>query len=314
MIKLEQADIGYQQQPVLSSVDLIISAGDRIGLLGYNGAGKSTLIKALRGQLALMAGERAAAKNIRIGYFAQHQLDQLDLNTSTLAHLQQLDPQASEQSLRDFLGGFAFRGETLSASIEGFSGGEKARLALAMLVYQKPDLLLLDEPTNHLDMKMRHALSMALQSFTGAMVLVSHDRHLLNTVTDRLVLIDRGQVSEFSGDLEDYRHYLREQQPVEKDASKHAHTMDTKTDKKKQRSQIKPLKNKLQRLEKELSKLSDDKVRLEAALHDDNLYTESKGDELKQLLAEQKQNQELLDQVEQDWLECSEQLETLQAD
>ena len=308
MIKLQEANIGYEDTPVLSDVDLIITAGDRIGLLGYNGAGKSTLIKALCGTLDLMQGERNAAKNIRIGYFAQHQLDQLQAQSSALDHLQQLDTQASEQSLRDFLGGFAFRGDVLAAPVESFSGGEKARLVLAMLVYQRPDLLLLDEPTNHLDMKMRHALSMALQSFAGAMVLVSHDRHLLNTVTDRWVLVDRGSVSEFSGDLEDYRQYLREQQLSTDEKTQ------SKNQKNNNRSKIKPLRNKLQRLEKELAKLSTNKQRLEQALHDDSLYTEGKAEQLKQLLSEQQDNQTTLNQVEQDWLECSEQLEALGAE
>src|SRR5690606_11701472 len=176
--------------------------------LGPNGAGKSTLIKVLAGTQPAIAGERLEPQDVRIGYFAQHQLEQLDVAASPLQHLQRLDPRAAEQDLRRFLGGFGFSGDTVFGNVELFSGGEKARLVLTLLVYRRPNLLLLDEPTNHLDLEMRHALTVALQEFGGAMVIVSHDRFLLRSVTDRWLLVADGSVQEYDGDLEEYRAWL----------------------------------------------------------------------------------------------------------
>ena len=199
------------QTSVIKQAGLSISPGDRIGLLGPNGAGKSSLIKVLAGDMLPLSGKRQEAEALKIGYFAQHQLEQLQLDESPLWHLQKIDKQATEKDLRNFLGGFDFRGDKVLDAVKPFSGGEKARLVLALLVYQNPNLLLLDEPTNHLDLEMRHALSVALQDYQGAIVVVSHDRHLLRSVTDQLLLVADGKVQPFDGDLDDYRLWLAEQ-------------------------------------------------------------------------------------------------------
>ena len=206
LVRLEQATLGYgEAAPVFQRLDVSLLAGERIGLLGRNGAGKSTLAKALAGTLPLAAGTRYVAQNLAIGYFAQHQLEQLDPQATPLLHLARLDPGAREQELRDFLGGFDFRGDMVTAEVGRFSGGEKARLVLAMIVRARPQLLILDEPTNHLDIEMREALAEALQDFDGALVVVAHDRHLLTATTDAFWLVHDGRVAPFDGDLDDYR-------------------------------------------------------------------------------------------------------------
>ena len=210
LLALEHASAGYAEQPVFNDASLRLVPGDRVGLLGPNGAGKSTLIKVLAGTHPVMTGERIEPQDVRIGYFAQHQLEQLDVASSPLEHLQTLDPRAKEQDLRNFLGGFGFSGDAVLESVELFSGGEKARLVLALLVYRRPNVLLLDEPTNHLDLEMRHALTVALQDFGGAMVIVSHDRFLLRSVTDRWLMVADGSVQDYDGDLEEYRAWLNE--------------------------------------------------------------------------------------------------------
>src|SRR5450432_2165725 len=209
LVLLEHATLGYEgKPPVLERVDWGILSGDRIGLLGPNGAGKSTLLKAISGTLAPRAGTRSTAQNLKLGYFAQHQVEQLREEYSPLWHLRQIEPDAREQELRDFLGGFDFRGDMASAAVGRFSGGEKARLTLALIVRQKPNLLLLDEPTNHLDIEMREALTEALQDYGGALVVVAHDRHLLRATTDVLWLVADGEITPFDGDLDDYRDWV----------------------------------------------------------------------------------------------------------
>src|SRR6266511_5750396 len=209
LVKLDHATLGYARESVVSGVDWAILPGERIGLLGPNGAGKSTLLSAIAGELPPLAGQRLTAQGLRIGYFAQHQLEQLRLEESALWHLRRLEPATREQELRDFLGGFDFRGERVSAPVAEFSGGEKARLTLALLVRQRPNLLLLDEPTNHLDIEMREALTEALQDYSGALIVVAHDRHLLRATTDELWLVADGTLSRFEGDLDDYREWVR---------------------------------------------------------------------------------------------------------
>ncbi len=317
LLKLEQAAAGYNDKRLLDNVGLIITAGDRIGLLGHNGAGKSTLIKVLAGDLPLQGGERVEAKDLKIGYFAQHQLEQLDGKASPILHLQRLDPRATEQELRNFLGGFAFAGDFAAMPVAPMSGGEKARLVLAILVYQKPNLLLLDEPTNHLDLEMRHALSVALQDYVGAMVIVSHDRHLLRTVTDTLLLVDAGVVSPFDGDLEDYRQWVRDSL---KEGNTSAPNQTSGVSNKKQQRQdaadkrklLQPLRNKLQNLEKQIEKLNRDKADVEAKLADNTIYDDSNKQQLKTLLAQQTSVTKSLETAEEDWLTVSEQMEQLQ--
>ena len=208
LLNLSQATLGYTDKPLLQNINLSIHPGSRIGLLGANGAGKSTLLKSLAGALPLLSGERVTGEHLKLGYFTQHQLEALDLDASPALHIQRMSPQAREQEIRDFLGGFNFRGETALAPIRHSSGGEKARLALALIVWQKPNLLLLDEPTNHLDLEMCHALTVALQEFEGAVVVVSHDRHLLRNTVEELMLVSDGRVREFDGDLQDYSNWL----------------------------------------------------------------------------------------------------------
>ncbi|MFI4951961.1 MAG: ABC-F family ATP-binding cassette domain-containing protein, partial [Burkholderiales bacterium] len=208
LVKLDHATLGYGAKPILADVDWAVLAGARIGLLGPNGAGKSTLLRAIAGELAPIAGARLAAQGLSIGYFAQHQVEQLRLDENALWHLQQIEPGTREQVLRDFLGGFDFRGDRVNAPVREFSGGEKARLTLALLVRQRPNLLLLDEPTNHLDIDMREALTEALQDYTGALIVVAHDRHLLRATADELWLVADGRLAQFDGDLDDYRQWV----------------------------------------------------------------------------------------------------------
>ncbi|MDC3327230.1 ATP-binding cassette domain-containing protein, partial [Gammaproteobacteria bacterium] len=204
LVALRKAEMGYTDT-ILSNVDFTICPGDRVGLLGPNGAGKSTLIKTIVGDLKLLDGDRETGANFKIGYFSQHQVDDLDLSISAFTHIQRLDETKTEKQIRTYLGGFNFKGDKVKDTIKLFSGGEKARLAFAIISYQKPNILLMDEPTNHLDMEMRHALTVAIQSFRGAIVLISHDRHLLNSSVDSFYLVDKGKLDIFDGDLEDYK-------------------------------------------------------------------------------------------------------------
>jgi len=315
LVTLIDAAIGYSKTPLLSEVKLTIHPGDRIGLLGHNGAGKSTLIKLLSGELKTLSGEYISAKELNIGYFAQHQLEQLDFEASPLLHLQRLDPKATESDLRKYLGGFAFNNDMATEPVAPLSGGEKARLVLALVVYQKPNLLLLDEPTNHLDLEMRHALTVAMQEFEGAMIIVSHDRHLLRTVTDNLLLVAHGRVVEFDGSLEDYRSWLSQQVKSatatlgEEKSSDGLNKRQLRQNSAERRKQLKPLQNKLKKLEKQMEELSCSKESLEQQLTDNNIYNENNKDKLKKLLEEQGQVDNNLQQVELDWLELSEELE-----
>ena len=317
LLTLEQIAAGYGDTPIISGTRLSIQPGDRIGLLGHNGAGKSTLIKLLAGELKPLAGEAIPAPDLKLGYFAQHQLEQLDPKASPLLHLQRLDPKASEQQLRDFLGGFGFLGEMALSPSAPFSGGEKARLVLAMLVYQRPNLLLLDEPTNHLDLEMRHALVMALQEFGGAMVIVSHDRHLLRSVTDQLLLVDGGKVQEFDGDLDDYRRWLSEQLR-ESDKGDSASTggansaasrKDQRRAEAETRQRLQPLRKQFDKVEKQLDTLQQQRNALEARLADPAIYQAERKAELAQLLLNKGTLDKAHAQAEEEWLNCSEALE-----
>jgi ATP-binding cassette subfamily F protein 3 len=271
--------LGYNNTPILKDVGFHLHAGDRIGLIGPNGAGKSTLIKFLAGELKAQSGESWQAQYLKIGYFAQHQLEQLDPEQTALQHLRLLDKKTRESSLRGYLGGFGFIGDRVEEPVAPFSGGEKARLVLALLIYQKPNLLLLDEPTNHLDLEMRHALSMALQEFVGAMVIVSHDRHLLKS------LVDNGQVKEFDGDLDDYANRL--QGPLEviaEEASAEEPTIrkpvaESNLTKKEvrrleadKRKKLQPLKKSVDRLERKIEEISKKIEAIDEQLADPALY------------------------------------------
>ncbi len=313
----DQVQLGYDEHVVLRNVKLTLNAGDRIGLLGRNGAGKSTFIKFLAGELAAQSGERSDGQGVRIGYFAQHTLEQLDMNASALTHLRRLDPQTPESSLRSFLGQFGFSGDRATSAVGPFSGGEKARIALAMIVWQKPNLLLLDEPTNHLDLDLRNSLTEALQSFEGALVLVSHDRHLLRATCDQLLLVSDGKVAPFDGDLEDYRDWLfRSESAIDRKADDGTPSgAQQKKDRKRieaQHRQIRaPLTQKIKTLETRMSTLQGKLDTLAAQLADAAIYEASEKDRLKKALAEQTELKRELDQVEGDWYSASEELETL---
>lgn len=316
LLKMQQVAIGYDDTPILEKVKLIIGEGDRIGLLGHNGAGKSTLIKFIAGELQALSGKSQFASATKIGYFAQHQLEQLDPQASPLLHLQRLDRKASEQDLRNYLGGFAFNGDMATAPVAPLSGGEKARLVLAMLVYQKPNLLLLDEPTNHLDLEMRHALSVALQEFEGALVVVSHDRHLLRTVTDTLLLVAHGKVEPFDGDLDDYRQWIKEQNRQQANSGETSSKEPTQDNRKQQRQSAaeqrkltQPLRNKIKKCETQMDTLSKDKENLEQQLADSDLYSEENKQKLKELLEQQAVISKKLAEFEEQWMIASEELE-----
>ncbi len=308
MIKVEKATMAYGEKVILDTVSLSIKPGDRLALLGPNGAGKSTLIKLLAGETSVTSGLIDSAENLKIGYFAQHQLEQLDGNASPLLHIQRLDKKATERELRNFLGGFGFHGDKALEAVAPFSGGEKARLALAILAYQKPNLLLLDEPTNHLDIEMRHALSSALQEYSGAMIIVSHDRHLLRTITDQFLLVADGKVSPFDGDLDDYGQWVKNQtrrleNPTPGDAPKVA----IKSQKQRQaghRQQLKPLRDALKKAEKGLEKLYAEQQRIEEQLADNALYDNDQKSRLAELLEAKNQLDQDLQQMEDHWLDA----------
>ncbi|MEX0164025.1 ATP-binding cassette domain-containing protein [Pseudomonas brassicacearum] len=320
LIDLSDARLGYGDKTVLEKVKLQLTPGARIGLLGPNGAGKSTLIKNLSGELEPLAGRLTRGENTVVGYFAQHQLDSLDSKASPLLHLQRLAPTEREQVLRDFLGGFDFRGARIDEPVLNFSGGEKARLALALIAWGRPNLLLLDEPTNHLDLEMRLALTMALQEFSGAVLVVSHDRHLLKSTTDNFFLVADGKVEEFDGDLEDYARWLVEYRQRNAPVSSTPVNPD-KTDKKAQRQaaaalrqQLAPHKREADKLEAELGKLHEKLQKIETSLGDSGLYEAARKDELRDLLAEQAKLKAREAELEEAWMQALELLENLQAE
>nr|WP_180202193.1 ATP-binding cassette domain-containing protein [Pseudomonas sp. SbOxS1]NYU01549.1 ATP-binding cassette domain-containing protein [Pseudomonas sp. SbOxS1] len=320
LIDLSDARLGYGEKTVLEKVKLQLTPGARIGLLGPNGAGKSTLIKNLAGELSPLAGRLTRGENTVVGYFAQHQLDSLDAKASPLLHLQRLAPTEREQTLRDFLGGFDFRGARIDEPVLNFSGGEKARLALALIAWDRPNLLLLDEPTNHLDLEMRLALTMALQEFSGAVLVVSHDRHLLKSTTDNFYLVADGKVEEFDGDLEDYTRWLVEYRQRNAPVSNTPVNPD-KTDKKAQRQaaaalrqQLAPHKREADKLEAELGKLHEKLAKIDASLGDSDIYEPLRKNELRDLLAEQAKLKVREAQLEEAWMEALELLESMQAE
>jgi len=318
LLQIENADIGYGDKVVIKQASLTITPGDRIGLLGPNGAGKSSLIKVLAGDMAALSGKILRADALNIGYFAQHQLEQLRVEESPLWHLQQLDKLASEKDLRNFLGGFDFRGDKVNDAVGPFSGGEKARLVLAMLVYQNPNLLLLDEPTNHLDLEMRHALSVALQEYSGAIVVVSHDRHLLRSVTDQLVLVANGALQNFDGDLDDYRQWLTAQK-LSSETGVSTNTTETgnnnisRKDQRKleadRRNRLKPFVDAVKKAENAVENFHRQQQELEILLAEPEIYAEQNKEKLKQLLTKKSQIDNALAAAELDWMTAEENLQ-----
>ena len=315
LLKLDDAAAGYGDKPIISGVELTISPGDRIGLLGPNGAGKSTFVKLLAGVLPPLSGERIAAQDLRIGYFAQHQLEQLNPEESPLRHLQRLDARATEKELRGYLGGFGFRGDQALEPIAPFSGGEKSRLVLAMLIYQKPNLLLLDEPTNHLDLQTRDALSLALQDYAGALVVVSHDRYLLRTVADELWLVADGSALRFDGDMEDYRRWLNDHRTARARATAQSASVDKPLKQAPRRSEVesrrllKPLRTAMEKAELAMNQSIMARQKLEDRMADPDLYQAEAKERLDALLSERARLEQSIAENENRWLEASEALE-----
>ena len=313
LLTLRDAAVGYDGKNVLSSLELTLAPGDRVGLLGPNGAGKSTLIKLLAGRLPLASGEREAARDLDIGYFAQHQLDQLDPGRTVIEHLAAIDPAAPEARLRAYLGGFGFSGDDVFRPTAPFSGGEKSRLALALLVYRRPNLLLLDEPTNHLDLDMREALAVALQDFAGAMVIVSHDRHLLRVTTDRLLLVSDGRLSVFQGSLDDYPAWLaaRERGAARGRDGEAAglSARERRRQAAEARRRLAPWRRRASEAEAALERLEARRREIEAQLADPALYVDERRDELRALVAEQAANARERERCEAAWLAATEVLE-----
>lgn len=325
---LKELDCGYSENDIiLKKVNLMLIAGDRIGLLGRNGQGKSTLIKTLCSVLKPVHGTVTLGKGIKIGYFAQHELDQLSGQMSALDHLRAIDHNAKEKDLRTFLGSFSFSGDKATQKVEDMSGGEQARLALAIVAYQNPNLLLLDEPTNHLDLDMREALSLALSTYKGALILVSHDRHLLEAIADKLWLIDDGNVSEFNGDLNDYQEFLNkknreykeklnektQKQPNQNLFSEKAKAQTYKTKEQKKleaqkRQSLRPLKLEIEKLEKQMEKIKKSLADIDTTLSDLELY--SKEPEKVEILSiERAKLSDELDECEIAWIEKQDELE-----
>ena len=328
LIDLKGINAGYQD-PVLSGIDFRLSDGERIGLLGRNGAGKTTLMKTLAAELPPLKGSYTGDSKLCIGYFAQHQLELLNPQWSPLDHLAELSQQQNERALRTHLGRFGFSGDSATEPVSIRSGGERARLVLALIVYSKPNLLLLDEPTNHLDIEMRESISLALQSYSGCLVVVAHDRHLLRLVTDELWLIDDGSLRRFEGDIDDYVIWLRQRQKgtnknldsqtnkkpknrTDIDAKidqKPQRSKTTRQEKAKQREKVKPLRDRLNRVEKEIDKAAEVKQRLDQELANPEIYNEANRDQLRELLFDQARNAQLHQELESQWLEASELLE-----
>ncbi|MBC8272152.1 MAG: ATP-binding cassette domain-containing protein [Gammaproteobacteria bacterium] len=351
LLLLDQCNLGYTN-PILSEVAISLHPGDRIGLLGHNGAGKTTLMKSLSGELPLLKksveardntgtiGRRIEGENLQIGYFSQHQVDDLDLGITPLTLIRRVDPKLSDQGIRNYLGGFDFKGDRVNELINIFSGGEKARLALALVAYSKPNLLLMDEPTNHLDIDMRQALTVALQTFDGAILLISHDRHLLANAVDSFLLLERGRLTEFNGDLEDYRRFVLTggiktpgagskdngpREPVTKritgeSANKKHNQQVTKpvvgtTSSNRINStsgkQARQLKTKLRTLETQLERLNRKLGEVEEGLTDSSLYENGGGEDLQSLLRDQLNLKDQIGELEESWLEMSTMLEAI---
>ncbi|MGB0448961.1 MAG: ATP-binding cassette domain-containing protein, partial [Porticoccaceae bacterium] len=321
LVNISQADLGYGDKKILSQVNFDLQPGTRIGLLGPNGAGKSTLIGSLTGDLDLLDGKRVYGENIKVGYFAQHQLEVLDLQASAFLHIQRISPQATEQAIRNFLGGFDFHGDKALEPIADFSGGEKARVALAIIVWHKPNLLLLDEPTNHLDLEMRQALTLALQGYEGALVVISHDRHLLRNTVDEFYLVANGSVGEFDGDLNDYQQWLKnynrvpDATPIERGQVKESLSSAEKKLQRQQsaeaRKKLSPLTKKSKKLENEIEKLQTQLTDIELLLADVEIYSDSNKTQLKEQLEIQAVVKKTMAEKEEAWFDIQQEIEQL---
>ena len=318
LFSLEEAAVGYGGKPVVEGIDWSVLPGDAIGLLGPNGAGKSTLLKSIVGSLPLLAGKLHTAQGLRVGYFAQHQVDQLRVEETPLWHLEKLSPGEREQVFRNYLGGFDIRADQVNQRVSTFSGGEKARLALALIVWQRPNLLLLDEPTNHLDIDMREALAQALVDFEGALIVVAHDRHLLQAATDQWMLVADGRLAPFDGDLDDYKKWsreyhalgrkrdAREEPPVNRREERRAEAAARQ----REAQAKKPFEKKLAAIEAELATLAEESKAAEAVLASSEAYEEANRERLQQLLERRGKVAERIARLEEDWLWTQAQMDT----
>ncbi len=314
LINWFQVDIGYEDKAILKSCTFSILPSMRIGLLGENGAGKSTLVKTIAGQKTILSGEAVQSEHLKIGYFAQHQLEALDMQASPILHLQRLSPTVREQEIRDFLGAYRIKGDMATGSIEKFSGGEKARLALAIVAWQKPNLLLLDEPTNHLDIEMREALAEALQAFEGAVVLVSHDRYLLRHCVDEFWLVDQEKIKEFSGDLNDYYQLkatqltsIENKNEIAKENRKHSRQEAAQL-----RAKKAPLTKVIKQLENQITKIEQQLQSIAEKLSDTSVYESENKQQLQQLLKDEAAIKKELEQIEVEWFTQQELLAELE--
>lgn len=323
ILMMDNVSAGYGDHLILEKIRLNLVPGSRIGLLGRNGAGKSTLIKLLSSELKAQGGDLTYSQGVKIGYFAQHQLETLHPQETPLQHMMQLAPDKTELELRNYLGSFGFHGDKALENVGPFSGGEKARLVLALVVWQKPNLLLLDEPTNHLDLDMRQALTLALQSFEGAMVIVSHDRYLLRATTDDLYLVHDKQVAPFDGDLTDYYKWLTDQQKMARKEAQATqpnkntgHSAAAKKEQKRReadfRKQTAPIRKKLTQLEEKMDKLTATLAQSELALSDTSLYEAENKAKLTEVLATQASSKSELEHIESEWMTEQENLEQME--
>jgi ATP-binding cassette subfamily F protein 3 len=334
LLVLDDVTIGYRseegaEKSIANDINFSLQSGQRIGLLGVNGAGKSTFIKTIAGELAALHGDSQFGKGLVIGYFAQHQLEMLRHDESPLWHLAKIAPTTREQELRNFLGSFNFPGEMVTSSIAPFSGGEKARLALALIVWQRPNLLLLDEPTNHLDLETREALTDALAQFEGTLVLVSHDRHLLRATTDQFVIVANGKLAPFDGDLDDYRDWLFKTKLDSKNTAQAMHvpvaapivTLNPAEKREQKRSeaeqrqknanQRKPIETRIKRLEEQIEKINAKKSAVESKLAEPTIYETARKSELQSLLSDQAYCSKELAELEGEWIAQQEALENI---
>jgi len=329
LIDLDKVQAGYGDTVILNNVVMRIMAGQRIGLLGRNGEGKSTLIKVICGELEKQAGELNRNKHFKAGYFAQHQVEQLNIDQSPIWHIQSLGNAISEQEARNFLGGFAFNGDKTLDKVKGFSGGEKARLVLAMITWQEPNLLLLDEPTNHFDIEMREALALALQNYDGAVILVAHDKNLLESVVDEFWLVNDGRVSPFKGDLNDYQKWLNENRwgkeknsaqnnsvAIVKGGNKDTPLLSRKEQKKLDaeiRKQKAPLSNRVKKIDSEMHSLQEEQSKLEALLASSEIYDDKNKKKLADSMQRSAQVVQELESLEEEWLDLTEKLESFES-
>jgi ATP-binding cassette subfamily F protein 3 len=316
LLNIDRATMGYGDKAVLSGVSLHLRPGSRYGLLGKNGAGKSTLLKSLIGELPLLSGEYVPGEHCSIGYFDQQQLEALDVDASAALHLQRLSPKAREQEILDFLGGFNFRGDTATKAIAPFSGGEKARLALAMVVWQKPNLLVLDEPTNHLDLDMRHAMEVALQAYEGAVLLVSHDRHMLRNTVEELLLVHDGKVDEYADDLDGYEQWILSSYRDKDPQQTPEQSADNSRKEKRQqaaalRQSTRPLMKKIQQTENRIAQAESELNDIQGRLGDSKLYEAEAREELAALVKREGELKSQHAELEEEWLELQQEMEEL---